>query len=279
MAPTQGYSFQKLYADVVAADGTVAVLYLTWARFWRGWYGRASVERYHPDGRLEQITLAGPAKPAIEDSLAIGAFHFDTPAGAVTLAFETELGEWKPEGCPARGLDWAVKRASTRATLRLPDGVHSGDGYIDFVTMTETTLGMKLKTLQWGRAHLPGRTVIFEELTLTDGNLWRVGLDAAHDEPLATMPTTIELDDAGRGSVRVGSTTLEVTPARTLHEGDALDRRRIPGLLDRTVARLLSGPVSQSRRLGRALAKRDGEVSARSEGFILYERVTFGESR
>jgi hypothetical protein len=279
MAPTKGYSFQKLYADVVAPDGTVAVLYLTWARFWRGWYGRASVERYHPDGRLEQITLPAPAAPDLDGALSTEAFHFETPAGPVTLAFATELGEWKPGGCPARGLDWAVKRARTRATLRLPDGIITGDGYVDFVTMTETTRGMKLKTLQWGRAHLPDRTVIFEELTLNDGNLWRVGLDAAHDEPLVATTAKIALDTEGLGTVRVGSTTLDVTPLRTLHEGDALDRRRIPGLIDRTVARALSGPVTQSRRLGRVLAKRDGELSARREGFILYERVNFGESR
>ncbi|HSU40653.1 MAG TPA: hypothetical protein VLJ38_13835, partial [Polyangiaceae bacterium] len=47
------YAFEKLYADLVTADGTVCIVYVAWTELFGVRRQTAGVELYTPDGRRE----------------------------------------------------------------------------------------------------------------------------------------------------------------------------------------------------------------------------------
>ena len=263
------YAFRKIYADLVAPDGSVCVTYLTWIRFWRRWYASAGVELYHPEGSRELHHAAGAPAPVDQDTpRAELPLALELPDGAFELVHELVHGGWTPSvPAPDGALRWSVKLARGNAVARFSDGrpdLH-GTGYVDFVELVRPTRWLGFDKLCWGRLHLPGRTVVADELTRVDGTAWRPGASW----PGCEAKSRFEIED-GSGSVRVGGQRYELSPRRVLHAGDAFDPRRIPSVTDRTVCQLVGGPHFETRWFGEVHSE-DGE-----RGWGLWEQVHFG---
>jgi hypothetical protein len=273
------YEFRKLYTDLVADDGTVCMLYLTWVRFSRRWYGRGGVEVYTPDGSR---TLAhGIAEPPVVQA--------ETPAeeiplrvqledGRFELTFTPEHGVYTPTTLsPAPALHWHVKVARTRAVARwsgATERVVEGTGYIDWVHITKPTRLLGFHTLRWGRAHLGGRTVVFNALRLADGQEWRVGAEWSSEGRRDLGGFAMDLDEDGGGAIGLGDATLELSPRRVLHAGSAFDAERVPRLVDRMVVEALGGKTVETRWFAEAALQEPGRDPV--VGTALHEWVRFG---
>jgi len=271
---SQAYEFRKLYADIVDQSGRVAVLYLTYVRLAGIWSGRASVELYTPDGQRTVMHATEPA-PLLDPDAALIEMPREVPLpeGVFRIELEPTLGVWKPERPPpADALHWQVKAARTEARARWPGGELRGIGYVDWVQITKPTRLLGLHELHWGRVHLPDRTVVFEHLTTVGGDRWDVGIDWRLDEAAPRMLAgPARLDASGHGMIPLSDLSLELTPDRVLHDGNAFDPERIPRVVDRMACEALGGRTTETRWLGRA---RLGAVVAP----CLYERVRFGGS-
>jgi hypothetical protein len=81
----------------------------------------------------------------------------------------------------------------------------------------------------------------------------------------------VRLDADGRGVIPLSGQSLELTPDRVLHDGNAFDPERVPRVVDRVACEALGGRTTETRWLGRA---RLGDLVAP----CLYERVRFGQS-
>lgn len=271
---SQAYEFRKLYADIVDESGSVAVLYLNYVRLAGIWTGRASVELYTPDGQRRLMHATEPAALIGADTaLTDIPGEVSLPDGVFRLELEPALGAWQPaRPPPADALHWRVKAARTRARARWPGGELSGIGYVDWVQITKPTRLLGLDELLWGRAHLPDRTVVFEHLTTVAGDRWDVGIDWRLDEAEPrTLAGPVHLDADGHGVIPLSGRSLELTPDRVLHDGDAFNPERVPRAVDRVACDMLGGRTTETRWLGRA---RLGAVVAP----CLYERVRFGGS-
>ena len=272
---SQAYEFRKLYADLVDDGGRVVVLYLTYVRLAGIWRGHASVELYTPDGKRTLMHATEPAA-LIDTDTALNDIprEVSLPDGVFRLDLEPALGAWQPpRPPPADALHWRVKAVRTHAYTRWPGGELSGVGYVDWVDITKPTRLLGLQELHWGRTHLPDRTVVFEHLTTVDGDRWDVGIEWRLDEeaPRPLMgPVRLEAD--GHGAIPLSGQSLELTPGRVLHDGDAFDPERVPRVVDRVACEVLGGRTTETRWLGRA---RLGDLVAP----CLYERVRFGQLR
>ena len=255
------YEFRKIYLDCLEPDGAVTVVYQNVVRLAGAWIARRSVERYAPDGARAVVDLP---PPAVSD--------WERPWGADDgVRIEVVHGAWAPPPPPVGdALDWRVAVGRGEVALRWPGGAARGRGYVDRVRITVPTRRLGLRTLAWGRVHLPDRTVVFERLSTAAGARWDVGFDwrvgEAAPRPLAG-PVTLGAD--GEGTVPLDDGPLALVPVRILHQGDAFDPERVPRAMDRWFCRTLGGPTHETRWFG---AARHGDRAASA----LYERVTFG---
>jgi hypothetical protein len=247
------FRFEKLYADLVSADGTVCVAYVTrldmfdWHREWAG------LEQYDPDGSRTVRHARGVVVSRSDRELRI---TLDLPSGLFLLQQEIRSGSWQPSGPPpSPHISWTVEvgRAHTRATWYEGGAARSltGCGYADRVVLDRPPRALGLSTLSWGRAHLPRTTVVWNALTPREGPQWR---------------RSMCWRDGEEGCESPDFSPLPLRRERSLHEGPALDPSRFPSRGERWLTRLLAGDVVEHRELSRV----DGG------GWALHERVTFG---
>jgi len=273
------YEFRKLYADLVADDGTVCMLYLTWVRFSRHWHGRGGVELYAPDGS-RTLAHGVAAPPLVEPDTLVEQIplRVELGDGLFELTVALEHGAFTPATpSPAPALHWHVKVARTQARARwsgATERVVEGTGYIDWVHLTRLTRMLGFHTLRWGRAHLDGRTVVFNALRLDDGQEWRVGADWTAQGRRDLDGFALDLDEDGGGAIGLGDATLELTPRRVLHAGSAFDAERVPRLVDRLVAEAVGGRTEETRWFAEATLQEPGRDPV--VGTALHEWVRFG---
>lgn len=274
------FRYRKLYADLVTPDGTVAVVYLTWLEVAGLRRASAGAELYHPDGRREVRRACRPF--AAMDPAGTGApdlIRLTLPDGELTLEYAVErLPRSEPPTPPARGMRWLVLTPRAEGVLRLPsEPARRGTGYVDWVELARPPRRLGLATLEWGRLHPSEGAVVFTALTFRSGRAWRwaaVWVDGASPRPddHCTLTRTGQVVQVGLSGEH-GRTRgpYHLMPLRTLHAGPALDRRRLPGVVERTAARLFAGRVHESRWLSRV------DVPARDTASppALHERVVF----
>ena len=267
------YEFQKMYADVVAPDGTVCVVYQTWVRLLRAWHARSGIELYRPDGTRTVLIGEGAAEPPPLDApVARCPMSLRVDGGSFELALDEDHGGFEPgPACP--GLEWSVKLGAARMRARGPGIDIAGCGYVDLVRLTRATRFLGLRELGWGRTHAGPATLVWTALDFVDGTRWCAG---AWWEGNRSQHggVEVELDGRGRGSVVVADRPISIVPVRVIHDGDAFDRERIPALADRLVTRAIGGATHQVRWQGQAT-----DLRSRQSGDALYERVRFGRFR
>ena len=266
------FQFRKLYADVLSADGSLCVVYLSWAKLLGRWYGRSGVELYAADG-TRTVYPGGDVAVVERSELDATRIVVSLPKGQLVLQYEPEHEGFSPPSpaeCPS--LSWSVLVPRGRARISSPDvGDREGVGYVDWVTLSRPTRLLRFRELMWGRAHVADTTVAFTSLELTDGHAWRTG--AVWTRPSrAGVPAgdvMAQLDDAGVGRVKVGDAAATLRAERVLHEGDAFGPDRLSKAIDRLVVRAVAGPTHETRWVG---AARIGD----DEGRAVFERVRFG---
>ena len=247
------FRFEKLYADLVTADGTVCVAYLTrlvLAGVSREWAG---LELYGSDGsRIIRRARKGSESLSPHELVVT----LDLPEGAFRMELAIRAGGWEPAGPPpSPHVRWRVEvaRAAARAVWT-EDGVPRtliGSGYSDRVVLDRPPRWLGLRQLHWGRAHLDHATVVWNALAPREGPAWSRSLCWRHGEEPR------ESRDAEPPALETG---------RVLHAGPALDPARFPGRSERWLTRVLSGTVVETRELTRAPGG----------GWALHEAVSFG---
>jgi hypothetical protein len=289
-----GFGFRKIYADLLADDGTLYVAYLAWVNAWGGRLAFGGLERYSPDGSRRVLRArplvpaqfplcAGPGRP-LELGLA-----FDD--GDLVLRYQPALPSWDPgpvTGSP--GISWsvAVPRGEASACWSDSEGTTAmdGTGYVDCVELTRVPPLLRLRRLDWGRIHLPGGTAIFTAIRTRPGRHWqRAAWWPAGSGP-AGQPqvvdrfelvpqadgTSLTLDPPG-GS---GPREILMRPARVLHHGQALDPGRSPSRLERWGLRLAAGRITETRWISHTVSS---DCDPSRHGWAVHESVDFGQPR
>ena len=263
------FLFEKLYADLVTADGTVCVAYLAWLDAWGMRKAYAGLELYWPDG-LREVVRARPRTNRADLGDAIH-LSLDVPGGPFVMDHRVRHGGWTPSGDPpGEGIRWCVKAARADVVARWTGDrsrpVLEGIGYSDWVEIARPVRSLALGTLRWGRIHMPDSTIVFDAIDFGSRRSWRRA--ARWTASGMTEHETFELDASQVGaSVWLPETSpvgLEI--ARELHAGDAIDAARFPSALDRMMSRAVTGRAVERRSLSRL----------RPGGWALHESVRFG---
>ncbi len=266
-------AFEKLYADLVAPDGSVYVLYLATLDFLGSRLRFAEVETYPAQGQrrvfASRPSSAHRATLAPDEPLDI---ELKTSSGTFRFQAHQLNGGFVPSHPPRFGLEWSVCMGRTEARLELPvalgGGVVTGTGYIDHLRVARSTVRRGLRTLDWGRAHFASSSIVWTQLKFSDGQTWgqfaRWPLPGAAAEPgplaLSERVAVAQIEAAG-GSVQ---------SERVLHEGGALDRSRVPGAPVRWLLNAIAGETHQRRWVTRI-----GEAGHQTTGWGIHESVSF----
>ncbi len=278
--------FRKLYTDLIAADGTVCIVYIAQVQVgsvYRNRYG--AVELYWPDGRCEIIrTSTPPHFPEFADGRPDLQIELEIPRGRFTLHYEAQHSSWKPgDPEPTSGLNWSVKIARAEARAQWVGSPHlpdlEGCGYADWVDLVQSPKRLGLSRLEWGRVHLPNTTLVFTYLRFRSGDEWQRAAVWSMADAFAEWDKyqlnwrdgVLHIEIPGYEMPFPAS--LELRPARTLHRGPAFDRRRFPNLLERMITRALAGATQETRWLSRVTAPAD---DCPQTGWALHESVNFG---
>lgn len=273
---------RKLYADLVADDGTVCIAYVALLDVTGVRLAPAGIEHYAPDGTRTiwrgRASLSLEQEPSAE---AVRSLRFDCDGETFVLDTDPEEAAVSPRVAPPDGFTWSVKHARSRARLRRAfdgDRVLEGTGYADWVDLTRLPRALGLARLQWGRLHLAAGTVIYTWVEREREATWR----SLTWWPRGATPEAVErwslVTDVRNGATVLGfdlaggACEVDITPVRTLHGGSAVDGERFPSSVERAISRCVSGPTEERRWLGRARS------DALGDGWAVHESVRFGRA-
>jgi hypothetical protein len=266
------YAFEKLYADLVADDGTVCVVYLAWTEVLGVRMGSACVELYSPEGRREIAHAADVPAPPHPDA-AEWCIRLELPDGPFELRYRVRHAGWQP-ACDVPALNWSVRVASAEAEARWPGQPRPtllGRGYADWVSLGKLTRRLRLERVDWGRAHIGESSFVFNRIQHAGGGEWSRLLTT--DGSIRGEWTSIAID-RHEGETLVsspeGGPALLLSGGRVLHDGPALDEVRIPSGLARAVSRAVSPDIDETRWIRRARVP-----GGRAGGWALEECVRF----
>ncbi len=265
-------AFRKLYADLVTADGSVCIVYVVWSELLGLRHGSAGYELYTPDGRREVVhSRTVPSLPPTATNE--WTLRLEVPGGAFELT-QRAARDAVPTQLELPGLRWCVRMARCDAEARWLEGPRRealrGVGYADWVELSKSPRALGLSRIDWGRAHVGARSVVWNRLQRAQGSdAMRVLISEREHE---FVHERFDLD-AGRVATRVGVTVqpqLSLERSRVLHEGSPFDRQRLPSALLRIAARLLSSPMRETRCISRAVV-----AGSADSGWALHECVQF----
>jgi hypothetical protein len=265
-------AFDKLYADLVAPDGSVYVVYLATFDLPGGRLRFAELETYPVAGQRRIYT----ARPSSSHRTDVGSNEpldvvLDSSVGIFQFQARALNGGFVPSAVPRSGLEWRVCMARTEARLEFPaalgGGVVSGTGYVDHLRVERPTARRGLRTLDWGRAHLSSSSLVWSRLTFSEGPSWA---DAARwsGPGTAAEPGPCRAWVDPEQIVALGGI---VASERVLHEGSALDRHRVPAAPVRWFLQAVAGPTHQRRWVTRI-----AEPGHPAMGWGIHESVSFG---
>jgi hypothetical protein len=260
-------TYRKLYADVVADDGTVCIVYATWLKVLGFFQHAAGYEIYGPGGERIVVHAIGPASVHAQGTDGV-ALRFPTSLGPFILSCRATAPTTPIDHRPIGGLSWRVLVGSGDAEARGiagPQRRMCGRGYSDWISFGRSPRRMGIGRVQWGRAHVGTRSIVFNRVTMASGATWQTTWDGQE------WSTDLQLiEKEGRlAEVHAGTHVVAVDAVRVLHQGDALDRERMPHRSQRAVARALAGPIREVRLLSKAALEG-------AAGVALHEDVRLG---
>jgi hypothetical protein len=266
-------AFDKLYADLVAPDGSVYVLYLATLDFLGCRLRFAELEAYPVEGQRHVYT-ARPS-PAHRTTLDLDEpldVELSTSSGRFRFQALQVNGGYAPPSPAKPGLEWSVCMGRTQARLELPlglgGGVVSGTGYIDRLSVVRPSIHRSLRTLHWGRAHLASSSIVWTRLGFADGETWEQfarwalpGTEAEAGPLTRSEHVAVAQIEAAGGRVQ---------SERVLHEGCALDCSRVPSAPVRWLLNAMAGQTHLQR-----WATRIVEAGYQTTGWGIHESVSF----
>jgi hypothetical protein len=281
------YTFQKLYADVVAPDGTVCITYASWLSVLGRTLFLGGVEVYDPAGgryveraRRGDLLTSAPSNGSDATSSGDLTVRLSLPSGPFALTLRSGWHTPLPD-FPLPGLTWAVHAPRAEATARWSDREPlAGTGYADWVTLDRATRRYPLQMLEWGRVHLEDETALFTRLTLRTGRTWERGLIVGRpsEAPGAWQSDRVRTRwydgvlgvAAGRDEIAA----YHLRPVRCLHDGAPNDPERFPRRWERALIGVLTGSSHETRWLSRATASGDTSRA----GWAVHKEVRFGRA-
>jgi hypothetical protein len=269
---------RKLYADVVAPDGSACIVYVIHVDALGFRARRAGAEIYGPAGERDVVRLSLPGGaadlPGSEPLDAPLEIHLEEGGAPFVLRYLDRGGSWAPAG-PLGDVEWSVVEARAPAELAWRGGAMRGTGYADRVEIRRPPCAIGLRRLEWGRAHAGRESVVYSAMDLRSGASWKRAAHWTAGSPGPTEHERFDLEASpGRGRIALspgsaGEMRFALGPPCVLHSGLAMDGRRFPDLVERGIVRLLSGRIVESR--ARRAARGSG-----GEGWMLGETVWFG---
>ena len=274
-----GFRLRKLYADIVGKDGTLVIAYATEVQAFGLSQAPSGIEYYSANGdRLIQRGLCLSSVDEILDAGSHKDFAFEVDGDRVELTTQPLHCGFSP-ACPDElGFRWQCLHAKNESTLRRSSDQPSqleGIGYIDYVELTRAPRALRLSTLDWGRLHLQGGSIVFTKVTRTRGAefaaacIWRDD----QEKPVQITEFHLEHPDAAPLQLRLqtpqGEVIATLMPERVLHHGGAADNARFPSLVERAFYSLIAGPINESRWLSRV------HCDALGNGWAVHESVRF----
>jgi hypothetical protein len=269
------YRFQKLYMDLVDADGSVCIAYAADLRALGLSQHFGGIELYAPNGVREIHRATRVRWSKTNDSVEI---RGDFADGWFLVRHRLTERGWDPAGSPAcRGLSWCVLGARATAVVELARNGSakrlSGTGYSDWVDVTRPTRLLGLAQVEWGRFHLPDGTFVYSRIRNERDETWQRALSIRAGSRIET--TLVGLENRERSLVcKSDRTELVFSPTRVLHDGPVFDAERLPGAFERRVSELITGPAAERRVVGRV--RRSGSPGSSALGWGIAESVRFG---
>lgn len=302
------FYLKKWYFDLVSPEGEALYFYFITARLAGFGQGMASAHFLGAEGQeLRAIDNVSFAAADADGSLRLGRHSFANRGGSridvcmgfsnltMELAYAPRLGPWWPtEGGVLlrerarvpRDLRWhvAVPAARVEGVIAF-DGRKkkiAGDGYVDVVETDIPPWRLPLGELQWGRAHFPDRTVVFNQIRTRQGEFIR-NLLLAENIPSSGLRRLPALDDQSF-TLRADSRDAQTALARAGSFGLLLDRRKIieekPVVTPerfkskrvRRFLKRLTGNPWEKKMVSQARLELDGKTVA---GTALHERVSW----
>src|SRR5215471_9428802 len=195
------FRYEKLYVDVVTADGAVCVAYATWLKIAGLAFSSAGYETYGVDGSRAVVHATGAIEMDREHDGRVS-LRFATDRGPWTMTLQSGPGGRSPPHRLTPHLSWQVLVA--RGEARTEGGGNAsfhGLGYSDWVEMTRPPRLLGLRALQWGRGHIARDSFVFTQAEFKDRNAFRVALingEQTFDLALRrTSDRTLEVQAAG----------------------------------------------------------------------------------
>ncbi len=197
----------KWYLDCVGERGDALILYWAELRWRRIALHYASATLYADGGVSERSALrAGPAPSSAGGNLEWSCVALDAGgvwSGAVRSPIERVLlrrGRGK--------LEWRCTQPMAEASVHFGGRRICGRGYTERITLTMAPWQLPIEELRWGRAHFPGRCVVWIDwtgpepmrLVLVDG--MEVEATAVNDALVSTPRIVVRL--AGSRVLREG---------------------------------------------------------------------------
>ena len=261
------FHYRKLYADVVTQAGSVCVGYASWLRLLGCELCSAGFEWYPQGGERRVLRALGPAR-------------VQRGAGEVSLQFRTSSGDFclvlngagvTPQTEPHQltdHLSWKVLTTNAQACARGPAGLEPvrGTGYADIVEMTRPPRALGLLSVEWGRGHAGEESFVFTQACFRGGRAFR----SAVRDGASSSELRLEHSSQADLNVLIADARITLHNERVLHAGSALDCARFPARVERTLARLCSGRMRETRWLSRAI------FPSGASALALHEKVLLG---
>ena len=301
------FYLKKWYFDLINPEGDALYFYFITARIAGFAQGLASAHLLRADG--QEVRAIEKTPFAVADAggdLRLGRHAFSHRESrlevrmefrdlALDVVYAPRLGPWWPtEGGVLlrerarvpKDLRWHVAVPAARVEGVITAGGRkkdiAGDGYIDVVETDIPPWRLPLGELQWGRAHFPEQTVVFNQIRTRQGEFIR-NLLLAKTIPasgLRRLPAlddqsfTLQADsyDAQTALSRAGAFGLFLDRRRVIEESPVVTSERFKLKSGRRFLKRLTGNPWEKKMVSQARLELDGKTMS---GTALHERVSW----
>ena len=272
------FCFDKWYADLATADGTVCVVYLATIRCGSFRHTYVGAEIFWPDGSRDVVRASRPVRHWLEPNSALGnEIRFPCNGGEFLLRYGPGLDVWKPTSSPAPGLDWWVEKPRASGELWWPGSsqVLTGVGYVDHVRLQRRLPGIGLERLDWGRVHLGGASLVYCGVSFRTGAPWRRVAWWSDRDPDPRIFDGFAITPGDESLIfqtipEWTEATTILAPSRQLHAGPVVEAAPRPGVRERLAALFLAGRLSDDRWISTA---RSVDGGYEESGWAVHEVV------